>query len=85
MIKNYIITAINNLPHNKLFSAINITGFSLALVGIISIALYVRNELSYDRWLPDSDRIVRLHTTYIMEAYLPAPTLLNFFQRRQQS
>ena len=64
MLKNYFVTAVNNLWHNKLFSAINIVGLSTALVGVVFIALYVLDELSYDRWLPDGERIVRLHTAY---------------------
>ena len=42
-----------------------IFGLSLGLTSCILILLFVRDEISYDQWLPDSDRIVRMHTAYM--------------------
>ncbi len=61
MLKNYITIAINNLLKNKLYSAINIVGLAIGLAACIIIALYVRDQSSYDRQWKDSDRIYRVN------------------------
>ena len=60
MLKNYFITAINNLLKNKLYSAINIIGLAVGLAAFLLITLYVRNELSYDRHWEKADLIYRI-------------------------
>ncbi|NLD38534.1 MAG: FtsX-like permease family protein [Desulfatiglans sp.] len=62
MLKNYFITALNNLIKNKLYSVINIAGLAIGLAACIIIALYVRDQYSYDRQWEDSDRIYRVTT-----------------------
>ena len=64
MWRNYLVVALRNLWHNKLYSAINIAGLAIGLAAGVLILLFVRYELSYDRWLPNYERIVRLHTGY---------------------
>ena len=61
MLKNYITIAINNLFKNKLYSAINIAGLAIGLAACIIIALYVRDQTSYDKQWKDSDRIYRVN------------------------
>ena len=63
MLKNYITIAINNLLKNKLYSAINIIGLAIGLSACIVIALYVRDQTSYDKQWKDSDRIYRVNFT----------------------
>ncbi|MGD9158242.1 MAG: ABC transporter permease [Desulfobacteraceae bacterium] len=60
MLKNYFTIAINNLLKNKLYSAINIIGLAVGLSACIVIALYVKNEFSYDKQWNDADRIYRV-------------------------
>jgi putative ABC transport system permease protein len=62
MIQNYFKMAIRNLWKNKGFSAINIIGLSIGLASFILIALYVIDELSYDRYNEKADRIYRINT-----------------------
>ena len=59
MLKNYFITAINNLFKNKSYSAINIIGLAIGLAACIIISLYVKDQYSYDKQWEDSDRIYR--------------------------
>ena len=66
MLKNYFITALNNLIKNKLYSAINIAGLAIGLSACIVIALYVKDQTSYDKQWKDSERIYRVNFTYIM-------------------
>lgn len=60
MLKNYFKIAIRNLWKNKGFTAINIAGLAIGLACFILIALYVVDELSYDRYNEKADRIYRV-------------------------
>jgi putative ABC transport system permease protein len=60
MIRALIITFLRNLRKNKLFSVINILGFTLGISSVILILLFVFSELSYDRYNDKADRIYRL-------------------------
>ncbi|WKN30507.1 ABC transporter permease [Porifericola rhodea] len=60
MIKNYFIIAYRNLIKNKVFSFVNLLGFTLGFVAFIFIALYVADELSYDRFHKQAAHIYRL-------------------------
>ncbi len=62
MLRNYFVTAVNNLLKNKLYSLINVTGLAIGLAACILISLYVLNELSYDRHWQDAEKIYRLNT-----------------------
>lgn len=64
MFKNYLITAWRNIIKNGVFSFINITGLALGLMSCILIMLFVQQETGFDKWLKDSDRIVRMHSAY---------------------
>ncbi len=61
MFRNYIQTALRNLWKNKLYSTINIGGLALGLSIAILILLYVKNEMSYDKWLPESENLYRVY------------------------
>jgi putative ABC transport system permease protein len=60
MFRNYLLTAWRNLIHNRVYSIINIAGLSLGLTCVMLIVLYVKDEVSYDRFLPGVDRIYRV-------------------------
>jgi len=62
MIRNYFITALRNMMRQKVFSIINITGLALSLTAVWAIALFVADELSYDRYHQQAGRIYRLVT-----------------------
>ncbi|MBD1423476.1 ABC transporter permease [Sphingobacterium chuzhouense] len=61
MIKNYFKIALRNLLKSRMFSLLNIIGLSFGLAGFMFIATYVFDELSYDRFHTQADRIVRLN------------------------
>lgn len=60
MLRNYLKIAFRNLWKNKGFTAINIFGLAIGLACFILIALYVTDELSYDRFNVNADRIYRV-------------------------
>ncbi|HEV7380395.1 MAG TPA: ABC transporter permease, partial [Dyadobacter sp.] len=80
MIKNYFKIAWRNLLRNRAFSAINITGLSIGLASCMLISLYVLDELSFDRFNENADRIVRvvfkgdMNGSKINEAHVMPPT-----------
>ncbi len=60
MIKNYITIALRNLLRHKSYSFVNIAGLTIGLTACFLILLYVQDELSYDRFHTNADRIVRV-------------------------
>lgn len=60
MFKNYLKVALRNLIKQKLYTIITILGLSIGITCCLFIMLYVRQELSYDRFYPNSDRIYRV-------------------------
>ena len=60
MFRNYLVTALRNIARHKLYSFINIAGLAVGLACAIFIMLFVRDELSYDTWLPDTQHIYRV-------------------------
>ncbi|WP_184550329.1 ABC transporter permease [Mucilaginibacter sp. FT3.2] len=60
MMKNYIKTAYRSLWKNKGFTAINVLGLSIGLATCLLIIFYVVDELSYDKYNTQADRIYRV-------------------------
>ena len=60
MLGNYLAAAIRNLLRDRAFTLINLFGLSLGFAAAILIALYVRDEYSYEKPFPDHDRIYRV-------------------------
>ena len=60
MLKNYLKTALRNLSRNKAYSFINISGLSIGLACAMLIMLYIKDEVSYDRFHNDVSRIYRV-------------------------
>jgi putative ABC transport system permease protein len=62
MLKNYLKIALRNLWKQKSFSAINLFGLATGLSCFLLIALYVIDEMSYDRYNKKADRIYRINS-----------------------
>lgn len=60
MFKNYFKTAVRNLWKHKTFSFINIIGLTLGLTSFILIALFIFDELTFDRFHNNADNIYRV-------------------------
>ena len=78
MFKNYFKIAFRNLWKNKGFSAINIFGLAIGLAICLLITLFVKDELSYDKYNKKADRIyrvnadIRVNGTVFNSRYSPA-------------
>ena len=60
MYRNYLITALRHLFRHKTYSFINIAGLSFGLASAMLILLFIRDELSYDRFHKKGDQIYRV-------------------------
>lgn len=60
MLKNYLKIAWRNLNHSKGSTFINVLGLAVGIACCILITLYVRDELSYDRYHKNVNRIYRV-------------------------
>ncbi len=60
MFKNYFKIAIRNLKRNGVYSFINVFGLSIGLACSMLILLYIKDEVSFDRFHDDVDNIYRI-------------------------
>jgi putative ABC transport system permease protein len=61
MFKNYLKTAFRNLVKSKFYTSLNIIGLAAGLATCLLIMLYVMDELSYDKYNINADRIYRVN------------------------
>lgn len=57
MLKHYLKIAVRHLRQQKLITAINIAGLSIGMTCCILILLFIKNEMSYDRFHTNADNI----------------------------
>lgn len=74
MIRNYLKIAWRNLTHAKTFSLINGFGLTLGMACALLIFVVVNHETSYDQYHKNGDRVYRVETENIQEAYARAGT-----------
>jgi putative ABC transport system permease protein len=59
--KRFFKSVLRNIRRNVLFSAINLSGLVLGFVCFIIITIWIKNELSYDRFHENSKNIYRVN------------------------
>ena len=57
MLRSYLKSALRNLLRSRIYSVINISGLSLGLACAMLIILYVKDEVSYDRFHQNNSNI----------------------------
>ncbi|PUV22196.1 MULTISPECIES: ABC transporter permease [Sphingobacterium] len=67
MIKNAIKTGIRSLLTNKKFTLLNIAGLSISLAVVIIIALWITDELSFNKVFNNSNRVYELSANFDKE------------------
>ena len=60
MFFNYLKIAFRNMKKQKVYSTINILGLAVGMAGCLLITLWIRDEMSFDRFNRDGDRIYRI-------------------------
>ncbi|GAB4014186.1 ABC transporter permease [Spirosoma migulaei] len=79
MLRNYLKIALRNLVKNKAYSFINIGGLAMGMAVAILIGLWIYDELSYDKYFQNYDRIAKVMQTGTFNGevfhgeYNPAP------------
>ncbi len=61
MIKNLILVAFRNLVKDKGYSLLNILGLTIGITFSLFLVFYILDELSYDRYYTQADRIFRIN------------------------
>jgi putative ABC transport system permease protein len=61
MLRNYLKSAFRNLVKSKFYTSINIIGLAVGLATCLLILLYVKDELSFDRYNTKAERIYRVN------------------------
>jgi putative ABC transport system permease protein len=64
MIGNYLLIALRNLRKHFSYSMINIAGLGLGLATCLLLSLWIRHELSFDRFHTNLDRMYRVSLEY---------------------
>src|SRR3712207_6649288 len=62
MWQNYMTVGLRALAKNRTYSVINIFGLAIGMAACLMILLYVRYELSYDKWLPNAENIYQVQS-----------------------
>ncbi|MBY8824097.1 ABC transporter permease [Sphingomonas colocasiae] len=96
MWRNYLIVGLRSLMKSRTYAAINILGLAIGMAACLIILIFVRNELTYDRWMPEADRTFQLQTYYTdrttgeqqnlqMSAYVAKAAMLKDFPQIESS
>ncbi len=70
MFKNYFKTAWRSLWKNKTTTFINVTGLAVGMTAAVLIFLWVQNEMSFDNYHKNADRIYRLTTNLKTQGWI---------------
>lgn len=60
MLHNYVKIALRNLMRYKFYSLVNISGLAIGIASVILIMLYVKDEMSYDKFHTQADNLYRV-------------------------
>jgi len=64
MLKNYFTIAWRNLLKNKIYSIINVLGLAASMAVAILIALWIWDEVTYDKYHANHNQLAQIMTTY---------------------
>jgi len=73
MFRNYLAAALRNLVRNKLYAAINVIGLTVGFTAALLIALFVRDEMTYDTWAAGHENVYRLSKAVVPPDGLAPP------------
>ena len=67
MYKNYLKVTLRVFNRERLYSLINVAGLALGFTCCLVNYLFIKDELSYDKFHPDGDRIYRVASAYMRQ------------------
>ena len=71
MLGNYLAAALRNLARNRLYAGITIAGLAIGFAAALLIALFVRDEYSYDKFIPAYQRVYRVSQVITLKGSKP--------------
>lgn len=74
MLRNYLAAAFRNFARNEVYAGLTVAGLAIGFAAAILIALYVRDELSFDRSVPGYRDIYQVTTTIRQATVTPVET-----------
>ena len=87
MLKINLKLAIRNIFRNKLYTAINIIGLSVASAFCILVYLYVKNESTFDSFHRDQEQLYRVEQTNLFSSFSrqkPQKNLFSFLMKDEE-
>jgi putative ABC transport system permease protein len=78
MLRNYLIVALRFFKRQRGFSIINISGLTIGIASSLLLLLYIQDEIAYDAFHRDSDRIYRVGFEGRIQGKLSQSTLAGF-------
>jgi len=72
MMGHHLLSLYRSLTRHWLYAALNVLGLAVGIAVFLVLALLVRFETSYDRWLPNADNIYRISATITLPGRRPA-------------
>jgi putative ABC transport system permease protein len=79
MFRNYLSAALRNLARNRLYAAISIVGLSIGFAAAIFIGLFIREELSYEKFIPGYENVYKVSYTFQTPGTSPQKSELTFY------
>src|SRR6185312_14778095 len=73
MFRNYISAALGNIGRNGFYAGVTILGLALSFAAAILIGLYLRDEYSFDRFVPGHENVYRLKLDLLLPGQKPRP------------
>ena len=74
MFRNYLAAAVRNLARNKLYAGVTILGLAVGFAAALLIGLYVRDELTFDRFVPGHGQVYLVTETLGIPGSKPIET-----------
>jgi putative ABC transport system permease protein len=76
MLRNYLAAALRNLARNRLYAGLTVAGLAIGFAAAMLIGLYVRDELTFNRFIPGYERTYRIAQTIQLGSSPPIHTAL---------
>jgi putative ABC transport system permease protein len=64
MWRNYLTVGLRALAKNRTYAVINVVGLAIGMAACLMILLFVRYEMSYDRWIPGNEDVYQVQSWY---------------------
>jgi putative ABC transport system permease protein len=73
MLRNYLAAALGNIGRNGLYAGITILGLAVSFTAAILVGLYVRDEYSFDRFVPGHQTVYQVKLDLLFPGQKPRP------------